>query len=157
MASTEGKTNHSLWALTLGRRIVPIIIIVASFSSSIHLLILRGYSFTTVAFAHSLAPNEVKLVDTWPNRSTGHTSAQKVPTEIRYTNVRTRTYQWGYEVIDANSADTLRWFKLFLQPHPKSNLLQPWEKFFEDAPRKKSVKPLHSLVNGPSVIGNKSN
>jgi len=118
---------------------------------------LRGYSFTAVAFAHSLAPDVVNLVNTWPNYSTGKASAEKVPTAIRYTNVRTRTYRWGYEVVDANSADTLRWLKLLLQPHPESNLLQPWNKLFGDAPRKTSVKPLQSLVDGPSVIRNKSN
>jgi len=61
----------------------------------------------------------VKLVQTWPNSSTGNSSADQVPTEIHYTNHRTRAKKWGYEtstVIKGTPIpDPLKWFKLLLQ------------------------------------------
>ncbi|KAF8245037.1 actin-like ATPase domain-containing protein [Wilcoxina mikolae CBS 423.85] len=57
----------------------------------------------------------VKLVQTWPNGGTGNSSADQVPTEIRYTDPLTRDKKWGYEVSRPAHADTLRWFKMLLQ------------------------------------------
>jgi hypothetical protein len=116
------------------------------------LLTTAGFSFTAVAFAHSSSPSDVKLVNTWPGCSTEKASAGKVPTVIRYTNERTRTYEWGYGVVNANSADTLRWFNLLLQQQPEPILFQPCNKLFGDTTRKTSVKPLYSLVNRLVVV-----
>jgi len=61
----------------------------------------------------------VKLVQTWPNSSTGNSSADQVPTEIHYTNPRTRAKKWGYETSTVTKGtpipDPLKWFKLLLQ------------------------------------------
>ena len=75
------------------------------------------FSFTSVAFAHSESPGEVKLVQTWPHNN--GRSADQVPTEVHYTNPQTRSKLWGYEVSNnsqgATSPDPLKWFKLLLQ------------------------------------------
>ncbi|KAF8541135.1 hypothetical protein BDD12DRAFT_830367 [Trichophaea hybrida] len=74
-----------------------------------------GTTFTSVAFAHTASPDEVKLVQTWPSGGTGSPSADQVPTEIHYTNPQTREKKWGYEVLNLKEAEPLRWFKLLLQ------------------------------------------
>ncbi|KAF8247380.1 actin-like ATPase domain-containing protein [Wilcoxina mikolae CBS 423.85] len=78
-----------------------------------------GTTFTSVAFAHTASPEEVKLVQTWPNGRAGNSSADQVPSEIRYTNPSTRAKKWGYEVSKITNSETssepLRWFKLLLQ------------------------------------------
>ncbi|KAF8253388.1 actin-like ATPase domain-containing protein [Wilcoxina mikolae CBS 423.85] len=78
-----------------------------------------GTTFTSVAFAHSDSPEEVKLVQTWPKGATSGRSADQVPTEVHYTNPQTRTKLWGYELSNisqgAMSPDPLKWFKLLLQ------------------------------------------
>jgi hypothetical protein len=78
-----------------------------------------GTTFTAVAWAHSAAPEDVKLVQTWPNGSTGNPSADQVPTELQYLNASTREKLWGYEIPKFNKTDdgpeTLKWFKLLLQ------------------------------------------
>jgi len=78
------------------------------------------HSFTSVAFAHSGTPNEVKLVQSWPNRGA---TADQVPTELQYTNPVTREKVWGYEANTkatkgSSSAEPLQWFKLLLQERP---------------------------------------
>ncbi|KAF8247382.1 hypothetical protein K440DRAFT_661489 [Wilcoxina mikolae CBS 423.85] len=77
------------------------------------------HRFTSVAFAHTASPEEVKLVQTWPKSSTGNSSADQVPTEIHYTNQGTRTKLWGYETSTVTKGtpipDPLKWFKLLLQ------------------------------------------
>jgi len=75
------------------------------------------FRYTSVAFCHSSSPEEVKLVQTWPNNSTGNGSADQVPTEIYYTNPRAGTKLWGYEIPkDSKDApEPLKWFKLLLQ------------------------------------------
>lgn len=61
----------------------------------------------------------MKLVQTWPNGRAGNSSADQVPTEIRYTDPLTRAKKWGYEVSKVTnsnaSSEPLRWFKLLLQ------------------------------------------
>ncbi|KAF8544623.1 hypothetical protein BDD12DRAFT_723315 [Trichophaea hybrida] len=78
-----------------------------------------GTTFTSVAFAHTASPEEVKLVQSWPNSSTGNSSADQVPTEIHYTNQGTKTKLWGYETSTVTRGtpipDPLKWFKLLLQ------------------------------------------
>jgi len=74
--------------------------------------------FTSVAFAHSSSPDEVKLVQTWPNGSAGNSSADQVPSVVYYTNPATRTKRWGYETPPARlrpAPQQLQWFKLLLQ------------------------------------------
>ncbi|KAF8243917.1 hypothetical protein K440DRAFT_611241 [Wilcoxina mikolae CBS 423.85] len=81
-----------------------------------------GTTFTSVAFAHTASPEEVKLVQTWPNGGIGNASADQVPTEVHYTNPITRAKIWGYETSTINkgasSPDPLKWFKLLLQDRP---------------------------------------
>jgi hypothetical protein len=115
--------------------------------SSIVLLTLSSPSFTSAAFAHSSAPDVVKLVITWPNCGIGRASAEYVPTVVRYTNARTGAKQWGHEVVNANSTETLRWFKLLLQPK-STNLPQ------EDKYLTKSAKPLPSMFDELRLSGN---
>ena len=58
----------------------------------------------------------MKLVQTWPNGSTGNGSADQVPTEVHYTNPFTREKTWGYEIPRFNKEiQPLKWFKLLLQ------------------------------------------
>ena len=72
--------------------------------------------FTSVAWAHHSSPEDVKLVQTWPNGSTGNGSADQVPTEVHYTNPLTREKTWGYEIPKFNKEiQPLKWFKLLLQ------------------------------------------
>jgi hypothetical protein len=71
------------------------------------------FRFTSVAFAHSESPGEVKLVQSWPHNN--GRSADQVPTEVQYTNPLTRSKVWGYEVSNnSQGADPLKWFKLLL-------------------------------------------
>ncbi|KAI5783433.1 hypothetical protein FPQ18DRAFT_356158 [Pyronema domesticum] len=78
-----------------------------------------GTTFTSVAFAHTASPDEVKLVQTWPNGGTGNSSANQVPTEVHYTNPVTRARLWGCETASlskgASNLEPLKWFKLLLQ------------------------------------------
>ncbi|KAI5812785.1 hypothetical protein BZA77DRAFT_323306 [Pyronema omphalodes] len=78
-----------------------------------------GTTFTSVAFAHTASPEEVKLVQTWPNGGIGNASAEQVPTEVHYTNLTTRAKIWGYETATLNKGasnpEPLKWFKLLLQ------------------------------------------
>ncbi|KAF8538632.1 hypothetical protein BDD12DRAFT_806001 [Trichophaea hybrida] len=82
-----------------------------------------GTTFTSVAFAHSESPGEVKLVQTWPNGGTNGRSADQVPTEVHYINLRTKSMIWGYELPNipprAVSPEPLKWFKLLLQEQKK--------------------------------------
>ncbi|KAF8536961.1 hypothetical protein BDD12DRAFT_848723 [Trichophaea hybrida] len=105
-----------------------------------------GTRFTSVAFAHSRTPEEVKLVQTWTNHS-----ADQVPTEIRYTDVRTRTYQWGYEVTNTDSAESLRWFKLLLPENLKPTLSPQHGIRLNDTLRPTSAKPLNFCINRLSL------
>ena len=93
--------------------------LLSSFFASIRNILTTRFLFryTSVAFCHSSSPEEVKLVRTWPNNSTGDSSADQVPTEIYYTNSRARTKLWGYEIPkDGKDApEPLKWFKLLLQ------------------------------------------
>lgn len=86
------------------------------------------FSFTSVAFAHSDSPEEVKLVETWPNGGTSGRTAYQVPTEVYYTNPQTRCKLWGYELstisYGAMSPDPLKWFKLLLQEKNTPTLSQ---------------------------------
>jgi len=71
--------------------------------------------FTSVAFAHSASPRDVKLVQTWPGGSTGNSSADQVPTQLEYTKPDAI---WGYQVSETTVTPTsqpLKWFKLLLQ------------------------------------------
>jgi len=72
-------------------------------------------SYTSVAFAHSASPDDVKLVNIWPAVGTGNSSADLVPTIVEYTKPE---MTWGYEVqkgaINPGSKP-LEWFKLLLQ------------------------------------------
>ena len=83
---------------------------------------MRASRFTSVAFAHTTSPEEVKLVQTWPNGGIGNSSADQVPTEVHYTNPITRAKIWGYETSTVNKGasnpDPLKWFKLLLQDRP---------------------------------------
>jgi hypothetical protein len=67
----------------------------------------------------------VKLVQTWPNGSTGSPSADQVPTELQYLNPDTLEKLWGYEIPKFNKTDggpeTLKWFKLLLQQENSSD------------------------------------
>jgi len=82
--------------------------------------------FTSVAFAHSTSPREVKLVQTWPCGSTGNGSADQVPTQLKYTKPAAI---WGYQVSETTVTPTsqpLKWFKLLLQK--RDPYLRPaWE------------------------------
>jgi molecular chaperone DnaK (HSP70) len=72
-------------------------------------------SFTSVAFAHSESPKDIKLVDIWPAAATGSNSAEQVPTKVEYTKPE---MTWGYEVQDGainRGSKPLEWFKLLLQ------------------------------------------
>jgi len=82
-------------------------------------------SFTCVAFAHSSSPEEVKLVHTWPNGSTGSENADQVPSVVYYLDPGTRTKCWGYATPPPRGrraagpeAEKLQWFKLLLQTAP---------------------------------------
>lgn len=121
------------------------VILHANISASVFLLTSPSPSFTSAAFAHSSAPDVVKLVITWPNCGIGRASAEYVPTVVRYSNPQTGAKQWGHEVVNANSAETLRWFKLLLQP--KSTELPQEEKYL-------TAKPLPSLFDGLRLSGN---
>ena len=74
-------------------------------------------SFTSVAFAHSSSPEEVKLVQTWSNCGTSNIESDQVPTELHYTTSGNRENIWGYEIPKdtKNSVEPLKWFKLLLQ------------------------------------------
>ncbi|KAF8249243.1 actin-like ATPase domain-containing protein [Wilcoxina mikolae CBS 423.85] len=85
-----------------------------------------GTTFTSVAFAHSGTPNEVKLVLGWPNRGA---TADQVPTELQYTDPVTRKKVWGYEANTkvnkgSSSPELLQWFKLLLQERPTPAAVQ---------------------------------
>ncbi|KAF8244868.1 hypothetical protein K440DRAFT_646743 [Wilcoxina mikolae CBS 423.85] len=114
-----------------------------------------GTAFTSVAFAHSAAPDDVRLVQAWPNCCTGKSSSGQVPSVIRYTNIQTscRSYQWGYEVSDRDSADSLRWFKLFLQEQAKPIATLPYQRVIHlrDGLGTTSTKPPNSCFNGLSL------
>jgi molecular chaperone DnaK (HSP70) len=82
-----------------------------------------GTTFTSVAFAHSTSPNEVKLVRTWLNARAGDETADQVPSELHYKNPITREKIWGYEIPELAKRGTpepLKWFKLLLQDHGAS-------------------------------------
>ncbi|KAA8913169.1 hypothetical protein FN846DRAFT_916415 [Sphaerosporella brunnea] len=78
-----------------------------------------GTTFTSVAFAHSSSPDEVKLVRTWLNSRAGDETADQVPSEVHYKNPITRERIWGYEIQDVTTnkgvPEALKWFKLLLQ------------------------------------------
>jgi molecular chaperone DnaK (HSP70) len=129
-------------------------------------------SFTSVAFAHSESPNDIKLVDTWPAAATGSNSAEQVPTKVEYTKPE---MTWGYEVQDGainRGSKPLEWFKLLLQgrdaslPVSQNNSshaggqatavsevnelldglkISPWETPEEETPEKKTKKILDDL------------
>jgi hypothetical protein len=73
--------------------------------------------FTSVAFAHSASPEEVKLVQTWPNCGVSGTGSDQVPTELYYTSPEKRETIWGYGIPKDTKAsvEPLKWFKLLLQ------------------------------------------
>lgn len=63
-------------------------------------------------------------MQTWPNGSTGNGSADQVPTELHYSNTRTRERTWGYEIPKFNKdIEPLKWFKLLLQDNPKPAMI----------------------------------
>jgi hypothetical protein len=98
-----------------------------------------GTTFTSVAFAHSASPEDVKLVQTWPNGSIGNSSADQVPSVVYYTNPRTRAKCWGYEAPppaaqEGTPHEALRWFKLLLQENPTSRRRN-------DSARRSSLSP----------------
>jgi hypothetical protein len=67
----------------------------------------------------------MKLVQTWPEGSTGNSSADQVPTKLDYAKSRTK---WGYEVSTVTpGARPLSWFKLLLQAReaPKGETQAP--------------------------------
>jgi hypothetical protein len=110
-----------------------------------------GTTFTSVAFAHSASPEDVKLVQTWPNGSIGNSSADQVPSVVYYTNPRTRANCWGYEVPPpvaqgGTPHEALRWFKLLLQENPTSRRRNP------SAPRS-----FLSTFLQPNTAGNSGN
>jgi molecular chaperone DnaK (HSP70) len=79
-----------------------------------------GTTFTSVAFAHSTSPNDVKLVRTWLNARAGDETADQVPSELHYKNPITREKIWGYEIpalAKRGAPEPLKWFKLLLQDH----------------------------------------
>lgn len=54
-------------------------------------------------------------MQTWPNGSPGHSSADQVPSEVAY-DPTTRAMRWGYEVANSRrGGEPLKWFKLLLQ------------------------------------------
>ena len=72
-------------------------------------------SYTSVAFAYSESPKDVKLVQTWPGGTNGNNSADQVPTKLEYTEPE---ITWGYKAsATANNprSKPLKWFKLLLQ------------------------------------------
>lgn len=79
-----------------------------------------------MAFAHSSSPEEVKLVHTWPNGSTGSENADQVPSVVHYLDPGTRRRCWGYATppprrkFAGPEAEKLQWFKLLLQTAPES-------------------------------------
>ncbi|KAF8534217.1 hypothetical protein BDD12DRAFT_757493 [Trichophaea hybrida] len=78
-----------------------------------------GTTFTSVAFTHTSAPDDVKLIMNLRGASTSSPTSDQVPTVVYYTNPRLREKKWGYEVhrirTDMEGSGTLRWFKLLLQ------------------------------------------
>lgn len=98
-----------------------------------------------MAFAHTACPKDVKLVQTWPNAGIGNSSADQVPTEIRYTDRLTRDKKWGYELSRTAHADTLRWFKILLQDQSEPAIpYRPVRNgaFLKDTARRTSEKPM---------------
>ena len=57
-----------------------------------------GTQFTSVVWAHSSFPDEVRLQEIWPSRGTRSTNSYKVPTELHYTNKAPWKRLWGYEI-----------------------------------------------------------
>lgn len=121
-----------------------------------------GTTFTSVAFASTTLPHEVKLVQTWPSGNTGDSSADQVPTEIHYTNPTARTRVWGYEVSAAarESGAALKWFKLLLQrqmepstsfPEPVTSRLLPQRRV--DIPRNPTVFEIASYARSNTPSG----
>ncbi|KAF8245501.1 actin-like ATPase domain-containing protein [Wilcoxina mikolae CBS 423.85] len=111
-----------------------------------------GTTFTSVAFAHSSSPKEVKLVQTWPNCAIGKASADQVPTVIHY-NRRTGEKKWGYEVVNASSSDALRWFKLLLQDQSKPTESYERDTHSRDAQRT-TARRLNSQLDRLTLSGN---
>lgn len=112
-----------------------------------------GTTFTSVAFAHSASPEEVKLVQTWPNGSPGHSSADQVPSEVSY-DPRTRAMKWGYEVGNSRrSGEPLKWFKLLLQNQSGSSRSIHPERPVRTQPQARSYRAsgLEALVGGLSL------
>jgi len=82
------------------------------------------FRFTSVAFAHTSTPDDVKLIMNWKGASTSSPTSDQVPTEVYYTNPPTREKKWGYEVRrirNAGGSGALRWFKLLLQTPTESS------------------------------------
>jgi hypothetical protein len=73
--------------------------------------------FTSVAFAHSASPDEVKLVQTWPHCGSSNPTSDQVPTEIHYSDPTKRDCFWGYNIPrnQKSPVESLKWFKLLLQ------------------------------------------
>jgi hypothetical protein len=155
MGSTESTKHRFVVGVDFGTTYAARLLL--STSISIFPLILHLPSFTSVAFAHSSSPKEVKLVQTWPNCSTGKASADQVPTVIQY-NRRNGTTKWGYEVVNASSGspDALRWFKLLLQDESKPT--GPYQKGTHTSDTlRTSAKALDSQLNRLTLSGNTTN
>lgn len=105
-----------------------------------------------MAFAHSETPNEVKLVQTWPNATNG--SADDVPSEVHYTNhlSKPRQKQWGHEIPKEtkNPPQPLQWFKLLLQQQAASET-QPNTFNIEQPPGRQPSPYIYqaSVANNP--------
>jgi len=60
----------------------------------------------------------------WKGASTSSPTSDQVPTEVYYTNPRTRDKKWGYEVRrvrpNVGGSGALRWFKILLQSQTAS-------------------------------------
>jgi len=101
--------------------------------------------FTSVVFAHSESPRDVKVVQTWPGAGVGSNSADQVPTKVDYS---TGEVKWGYQVSDTRPAPgskPLKWFKLLLQEQEDG----PWStsKNRVSSPRKQRISLSRRVTN----------
>jgi hypothetical protein len=81
------------------------------------IMLIYNTSFTSAAFARSSSPEEIKLVQTWPNCGTSDPESNQVSTELHYANPEKLENIWGYGIPKStiNSVEPLKWFKLLLQ------------------------------------------
>lgn len=72
-----------------------------------------GTTFSGVAWAQSVRPDRISVVNVWPNHAGRDEISGKVPTKLSYTG--DGNVVWGFQIPpDAPRDDVLEYFKLYV-------------------------------------------